>query len=488
MTAAIKKVTIVTIALIPSIIVALFGKFNFNTLLLFLLISLVSLAVICSLNGYRILMALTILSLPLSINLSIPGTQSSIIFPTELFLATLGASFFLRLIFINEPFCFSRKFLFHPVSILIYAYFVFLFIAGIFSTLPAVSWKSLIVKFSYIIVFYFMMNDFLKSSENNLKIYYIYSLGLFSVVAYTLYNQSSLGFNKYNALLSVVPFFNDHTMYSAALAFVLPSIIAVCVYKKQFFESNFTSLVNFLILILFLAGIYFSYCRAAWLSVLTAFIFFVLMLGGLRFSGFIFLLIAIIAVVFINRIELLDSFRQNKVDSNVRNAGLYEQAHSITNITNDASNAERLNRWNSALRMFNDKPFFGFGPGTYQFQYLTYQRKEQMTRISVTNAYNTEQGRGGTAHSEYFLTLSESGIFSLIAFLGILFASVFTGIKLFTQAIDKKTKIICSVALIGLVTYFTHGLFNNFLDNAKLAFLFWSSLSLLATYDTTSTY
>jgi len=237
---------------------------------------------------------------------------------------------------------------------------------------------------------------------------------------------------------------------------------------------------------LFIAGLGLSFCRAAWISAAVALCVFILMLMKFRFVGFIFLISGIIIYASFNYMKLIDAFRQNKFDSNVKNAGFYEQTRSITNITNDVSNAERLNRWSCAVRMFNDKPITGFGIGTYQFQYLAYQRNDEMTRISVTSPYDIQQGHGGSTHSEYLIALSEAGIFSLFSFIGLLLASLITGLRLFATSHDKKTKVIACFVLLGLITYFTHGLFNNFLENDKLAFLFWSSLCILATLDSSS--
>ena len=242
----------------------------------------------------------------------------------------------------------------------------------------------------------------------------------------------------------------------------------------------------FLSLLILVVGLFLSFCRAAWVSVSVALVVLIMMTLKFRFRTFMFLLLSILVYVSFNYPKLIESFRQNKIDSNVKNAGFYEQTRSITNITSDASNAERLNRWSCAMRMFLDKPVTGFGIGTYQFQYFPYQRKEEMTRISVTTPYNIEQGHGGSCHSEYLLTLSESGFFSLLAFLGLLLASLFTALKLFSTSHDKKTKLSACFLMAGLVTYFTHGLFNNFLENDKLAFLFWISLSILATLDSSS--
>ena len=84
----------------------------------------------------------------------------------------------------------------------------------------------------------------------------------------------------------------------------------------------------------------------------------------------------------------------------------------MSNISTDASNLERLNRWSCALQMFQEKPFLGFGPGTYQFLYAPYQKSSMKTVIS------TNFGEKGNAHSEYLGPLSEQG------FLGAIFVFV----------------------------------------------------------------
>src|ERR1700741_5654528 len=76
---------------------------------------------------------------------------------------------------------------------------------------------------------------------------------------------------------------------------------------------------------------------------------------------------------------------------------------SMSNISTDVSNMERLNRWNCAIQMFQDKPYLGFGPGTYQFLYAPYQKSSMKTVIS------TNFGEKGNAHSEYLGPLCEQG-------------------------------------------------------------------------------
>ena len=58
--------------------------------------------------------------------------------------------------------------------------------------------------------------------------------------------------------------------------------------------------------------------------------------------------------------------------------------------------------------MWEDKPWLGWGPGTYMFKYAPYQLSYQLTIIS------TNFGTNGNAHSEYLGPLAEQGIVGLL--------------------------------------------------------------------------
>jgi len=150
---------------------------------------------------------------------------------------------------------------------------------------------------------------------------------------------------------------------------------------------------------------------------------------------------------------------------------------SISNITTDASNLERINRWNSAMRMFEEKPFFGWGPGTYQFKYAPFQHSNEMTVIS-TNA-----GDRGNSHSEYIGPLAESGVLGAVTFIIIVIVVTYRGTKLYLRSTDKEIKLLTLGILIGLITYFVHGAMNNFLDTDKASVPFWGFIGILTALD-----
>ena len=452
------------------------------------------------------LVALMVLLLPLSIKIFFPVISTVIIYPGELLIGIL-ALVFLFTLFLKKDFnLLDPAFIKHPITILIITYLVINFLSSVFSTMHLVSAKALVVKTCYILVFYFFTFSIIKSVLNNfIELMKLYGFGLALVIVYTLLNQLNLGFTRSGAGFACHPFYNDHTIFSAAIVFALPIFAAFSFFSKTF---EFTPVSRVLIIIttfLLIAGFYFSFCRAAWLSLFVAIILLVLILIGIRFKGLMVMIVALIFIAIIGQTQILTFLKKNKVDSTVTNAGLYEHFFSFTNISSDVSNKERINRWICSIKMFYNKPLLGYGPGTYQFQYLPFQNKENMSYISRekplkpgfgsfywhSNAvgllqekeYTYLQGGGGTAHSEYFLELSESGLISVLLFIGLLFTALFSSLRVISNFKDKKTKILIIAVICSLVSYFTHAFFNNFLDDCKVAFLFWSALCMITVAD-----
>ena len=154
-----------------------------------------------------------------------------------------------------------------------------------------------------------------------------------------------------------------------------------------------------------------------------------------------------------------------------------ENIQSMTNISTDASNLERINRWNSAIRMFKDRPLFGWGPGTYQFLYAPYQESKNKTIIS------TNSGDMGNAHSEYIGTLAEQGIPGSLIVVSIVVVFMYCGLMTYRRAKNKESKILVLAATLALFGYYVHGTLNNFLDTDKLAVPIWSCMAIITAID-----
>ena len=106
--------------------------------------------------------------------------------------------------------------------------------------------------------------------------------------------------------------------------------------------------------------------------------------------------------------------------------------------------------------------------------YARFQKSSDKTIIS------TNQGDGGNAHSEYLGPLSEQGIPGTLTILAIFIISLTTGIRLYYKLNHKPyLKGVVMAIVLGLVTYYLHGILNNYLDTDKASVPIWGMMSIL---------
>jgi O-antigen ligase len=440
-----------------------------------------TLGALLAFTDYSRVFILLFLAIPPSIEMAIGNGDNKMLIPSEPVMVILAIAFAIQLAFRRGV---DTSFLRHPVSVSVLSYLVIMTLGILGSGMPVVSLKYTLVTITYVLIFYFMSSEFMRRRDGNiLLLYLLYGTALLFVATRALYLHSTTGFAHEVAGLVVHPYFIDHTIYSACLSLIFPGFVALAWKRRALGLPRIAQLLAAGFAFILCAAIFFSFSRAAWISIGAAFILFITLQLKIKpkHVGIAVLLLA--SGIWFIRNPIIDRMKQNHYSSTDRSSDLAEQTMSVGNISNDASNAERLNRWSCALRMFLDKPITGFGPGTYQFEYLGYQRADEMTRISVTTAYNNIYGRGGSAHSEYLLALSEMGIGGFIAFVCIVIFTVGAGMRAYYNAADEKSKILAAMALLGFFTYIVHANFNNFLNNNKPASFFWILIAIIVLMD-----
>jgi putative inorganic carbon (hco3(-)) transporter len=255
------------------------------------------------------------------------------------------------------------------------------------------------------------------------------------------------------------------------LAMFFPALFFFPLNKKYSFSIRFAAV---LLMAVYIVGLIFSYTRAAWVSLAVALILFILLQLRVKFRTLLILFSAVAVAALIYRTDIVMKLEKNRQDAS---QDFDKHIESISNISTDASNLERINRWNAAFRMFNERPFFGWGPGTYSFEYAPFQHAKEKTIIS------TNMGDRGNAHSEYIGPLCESGLLGLLTFAFIIAFVLATGFRLYYTLKDYETKRLVLVTLLGFVTYITHGALNNFLDTDKASVPFWGFVAIIVAID-----
>jgi putative inorganic carbon (HCO3(-)) transporter len=415
------------------------------------------------------LMLFLIFSIPLSITMSPEAFQAEASAPSEPIMAAVTLMFFFKIFQKGD---FDIRMLRHPLTIVIISYLTWMFITSITSELPLVSFKQLIARLWFVIPMYFVLGQVFRYRFHYIKkSFWYYLMPLTAVAIYTMIIHYQHGFSKSASTWVMFPFYKEHTIWGAVLALYIPAAFGLLVRLEK--QLNVRAVALFVTLVL-VAAVLTSYTRAAWVSLIGAFGVYLIFKLKIKLKALIIIGIAGILILFSMEDTIRKKFEKNRQDSSERFA---EHVQSISNVSTDASNLERINRWQAAWRMFQERPITGWGPGTYMFVYAPFQKPWEKTIIS-TNA-----GDGGNAHSEYLGPLAEMGLPGLLLVLAFIITFLWTGSRVVHQAQNVEVRTLAMMALLGLITYYIHGFLNNFLDIEKASGPVWAFCAVLVSLD-----
>ena len=463
-----KKAKIGWIYLIAAIFVAvsLFLVVNKNNYLFFALPVVLGILLLYIFSLDKVMMLISVL-VPLSVVLE-EFEQLAVSLPAEPLLAGVLILFIAKLLYDGK---YDHAIARHPVAVVIYCMFLWMVVTTITSEMPVVSIKFVMSRLWFVIPSFFVCAMLFKKPKNIDWFIWLYIASLCIVVIYTTIIHAQHGFDGDSAHWVMSPFYNDHTAYGAALAIYL--ILAITYVFLPDLKTSRRIIILGVVVLLSIAMIL-SSCRAAWISLVAALGVLICVLLKIKFRWILTAVVILVGLFFMFQHQIIDALEHNNQDAS---GDVVENVQSITNISTDASNLERINRWQSAFRLFSERPVFGWGPGTYQFVYAPYQMSKEKTIIS-TNA-----GDGGNAHSEYIGPLAEQGFMGTILMLALVITVVYTGMKAYGRAKNKKAKVLALGATLAFFSYFVHGFLNNFLDTDKLAVPVWSCAALIVVLD-----
>jgi putative inorganic carbon (HCO3(-)) transporter len=408
---------------------------------------------------------------PLSVKVDFPGGYA-LSFPSEALAVIMLGYLLVRKGSIRIP---DRKIFSHPIFLILVIYLAWLLICSATSAIPLVSFKRTFIQIVYVSVFYFLFYTKFDQPANILKFYLFYALGLIIPIINGFIWHSKYNFEPQASYFMPQPFYTEHTIYGAALIFVIPVLFYLTFIPSEFNKDwNRKFLYGFLLL-LCLTAEFFAYSRAAWISLLVMPVFLLIFRFRVKLAYLLLFAVFLGSIYFLYQEIILGLITRNEARSNKGN--LTEQVESASNIQTDISNLERINRWKCAIRMFEDRPVTGYGPGIYQFVYYRYQVKNEMTRIS------TYHGERGNAHSEYLGYLCETGWPGLLIYLLSIILTLYTAIKIIYKTNDRLIRNLTITITLCLIPFYLHTIFNGFLENDEIGSLYFGSLGAITAID-----
>ena len=446
--------------------------FIYNEIYYFCLFPLALLFIYFTVFKLEYLFLLVVFCTPLSFNLeALSSGGFGLYIPTEPILLMLMFLYLFKIIYNknNNLNTYWR----HPISLIILLQLAWIFLTSISSEFPLISFKFLLSRLWFVIPMFFLGIHFFKKGIDHIYTFlWVFLIPLTIILIYTLINHASNGFSEEAGHWVMWPFFKDHTSYGAIIALFIPIVIGMMTDSKR---SPYTRNILYLVFIIFCIALYYSYTRAAWVSVIAALFIYLLFVFKIKFKWLFTTGLMIGSIILINYNEL--SFLLEKNNAEHTTEDFNERVESMSNITSDASNLERFNRWNSAIRLFKERPIQGWGPGTYTFCYAPYQDSKDLTIIS------TNFGDGGNAHSEYLGPLAEQGFIGMLLMILLVIVFFYKASLLYIQSSDPAMKRLIMMILLGMVTYFTHGILNNYLDSDKASIPVWGMMAIIVAID-----
>jgi O-antigen ligase len=338
-------------------------------------------------------------------------------------------------------------------------------VSCLFSQHPLLSAKYLAAKSWYILALCMGAWYCLESRRDILNIALVLILGMLPVVTVIVFQHFQTGFSFESVNVSVQPFFRNHVNYGAFLVCLFPLAVGGFILSQRF-RWLFT-----LLIFTWLAAIFFSYSRGAWLALLTGMI--TVLAIRYRFlqwlAGAIVLLLAA-AILYLSSGNRYLNYRPD-FDRTIYHQQFRDHLSATYRLT-DLSTAERFHRWIGGFRMAEGHYLHGYGPNSFYYEYKPYTVTAFKTYVSV----NEERS---TVHNYFLLLLIEQGIPGLIIFclmLGGLFYYVY---RWYHNANDQTERVIAAVvaALLGMIV--SLNMLSDLVETDKIGGLFFICMGLL---------
>lgn len=417
-----------------------------------------------AIQDFRRLYFLMWAAIPFSIEMDLPGGFSTD-FPAEPFmwLCCLMLIFYLFLYHRSIDF----RFIFHPVVIAVMIHFAWIVITTIVSTQFVISIKYTLAKSWYIITFLIIPLVLFRKLEDIRSWLFAFLLPLAITVGIVLLRHSQTGFSFSTINAAVMPLYRNHVDYACLLGIVLPFTWIM----RRWIMERMPAALFYLITVMMVAGIYFSYTRAAWLCIPLAFgLYFVIRMKWMR----ILIVAAITGVVlFIGWLGYNNTYLEfapsyEKTISHER----FDDLVSATYKLEDISTVERIYRWVAGFYMIQEKPLFGFGPSSFYSNYHNYADRHFITYVSDNPEHSG-------MHNYYLMTVVEQGIPGLLIFAGMLLLILLYGENVYHKLPPGNMRLLLMATMLSLCCNLFVLTLNDMVETDKLGSFFFLSIALI---------
>lgn len=366
----------------------------------------------------------------------------------------------------KKQYVFTKNIWKDPVFLLLILHLFWIIVAVVHSHNVFISLKFFLAKLWYVIPFFFFPLLYFQKEEDFIKVYKILYSFLFVSIMVVLVRHAFEGFTFASSYDVVRPFFRNHVSYAAISVVCLPFVWAF--YKSSRSESV-QKKVLFWILIVFLVGIYFSFTRAAILSVIFAVIaYYIFLYKWVKYALAITFTVALLLVSYLaidnKYLDLTPNFERTITHQQFDN--LLEATYKLE----DISSMERIYRWMAGIEMLKNEPLIGFGPGTFYQYYQSYSISQFATYVSD----NPDQSG---IHNYFLMIFVEQGIVGFIIFILLCVYILLTAEDTFQKYKHDKNRYFIMAIALSFIIMLSMNLINDLIETDKVGPFFFLNMA-----------
>ncbi len=427
-----------------------------------------ALAVVTVLD-FRKLFYLLLISIPLSIEVALPGGFGTDL-PIEPLILSLLFIYILYLLQFPEKI--DGRFLTHPITLVLLLHFAWTIVSAIVSEMFMVSFKFSLAKFWYIAIFFFLAGRMLKTEKEIKTFFWCVFIPFFVTILWVTSKHAGLSFSFAKVNAAIRPFYRNHVSYAAILACFIPIVWFVrTLYPKGSRPRKFLGWSLFIVLM----GIQFSYTRAAYVAVIMAVgAYFVI-----RFKLMKYALVLSFAALFGVAFFLANDNRYLDFAPDFERTVTHREFDNLVEATfkmEDISTVERFYRWIAGSYMIPYHPWMGVGPGNFYNYYKGYTVSSYQTYVSG----NPEKSG---IHCYYLMVFVEQGFLGFLFFLLLTFYVLVKGEVIYHETKLPWRRAVILFAMLSIIVIDALCIINDLIETDKIGSFFFMNMALLVNMD-----
>ena len=280
--------------------------------------------------------------------------------------------------------------------------------------------------------------------------------------------------------------------YSSFLNFIIPTLVLLAV---VYFKDKKTQLLFFAIYGVYIVNLILTYTRAAWVTMVCAFLMLIVIMPKRFLKGIIkphiliaFLILGVFvyfmpdvqsrtnsAVYAIEKLVFKDQAREHVAgpDDEGQDTEEVEEEPSVEDETTNKAVVSRITLWKTGWVMFKDNPILGVGMGNYYDRYKEFTIKYPELDIGH-DTYSV--------HNSYIKVAAETGTLGILAYL-MVYVIYFVNIAiLYFKQPNTLGKVLAAGLFVGSTTYMVQNMSNNLMFIPQLNIIFWLVGGLVLTF------